>query len=97
MGLPVVNASRGRQYRLVCPIKYSTSHGLVVIFNSFLTERGEIIRTTTERGGKVLFITDFHRLDRAPDKVIDWRCTNSKLKYKARIIIDDEQGARDNT
>ena len=36
---------------------------LVVIFNSFLTEMGEIVHSTPERGGKVLFMTDF---------LIDW-------------------------
>ena len=35
---------------------------------------------------KVLFMTDFsYRLDKAGDKVIDWRCTNTKSECKARI------------
>ena len=36
---------------------------------------GEIIRTTTERG----------------DKVIDWRCTYTKSKCKARLRTDDTE------
>ena len=37
-------------------------------------------------GGKVLFMTDFHIsvLDRAGDNVMDWRCTDTKSKCKAR-------------
>ena len=59
MGLPIVNRSPGRHYQLVCTIKYSSSNGsyfsqLVVILNSFLTQMGEILRTTTERGGWTL-------------------------------------------
>ena len=54
MGLPVVNTSPGRQYQLVCTIKYSTLSQLVVILNSFLAEMGEIIRTISECGGQTL-------------------------------------------
>ena len=32
-----------------------------------------------------------YRLDRASDKVIDWRCANSKLECNARIRTDDMQ------
>ena len=47
---------------------------------------GEIVRTTTERVVKSIIYDGFsYRLDRARDKVIDWRCMNSKLKCKARI------------
>ena len=55
MGLTVVNTSHVRQYQLVCAIKYS----LLNTHNSFLNEIGEIIQTTTEVGGKILFMTDF--------------------------------------
>ena len=30
-------------------------------------------------------------MDRARDKVIDWKCTNSKLKCKVRIRTDDTE------
>ena len=63
---------------------------------------GEIIRTTTERAGGVLFMTVFpYRLDRAHDEVSILRCSNSKLKSKTRtedteyivIYTRGEQGA----
>ena len=49
---------------------------------------GLIISTTTERGGGSIIYDGFsYRVNRARpgDKVIDWRCTNTK------------QGATDNT
>ena len=53
---------------------------------------GEIVRTTTERGVKSIIYDGFsYRLDRAHDKVIDWRCANSKLKCKARIRTGDTE------
>ena len=38
-------------------------------------------------GGIIQWVCDVfpYRLNRADDKVIDWRCTNIKSKYKARI------------
>ena len=53
---------------------------------------GEIIRTTTERGRKGIIYDRFsYRLDRARpgNKVIDWRCTYTKSKCKARLRTDD--------
>ena len=50
-----MTTSPGRQYQLVCTIKYSTVNGsYLVSWLSCLTEMGEIIRTTTEREGKYI-------------------------------------------
>ena len=56
-------------------------------FKSFLNEMDEIIRTTTERGGKSIIYAGFsYRVDRARpgDKVIDWRCRGQRIILECR-------------
>ena len=90
MSLPIVNTS---QYQLVYALTYHLFIYFSVIFKSFLNEMGEIIRTTTEQGGGGSIIYDgfSYRVDRARpgDKVIDWSCTYTKSKCKARFRTDD--------
>ena len=79
----------------MCTIKYSTSNSSYsVSWLSIFNQDREISRITTEREKKrITCIYDgfSHRFERACDKVIDWRCTNSNLKCKARIRTDDTE------
>ena len=75
------------QYQLAYALTYLTFNGFHLVmfchFKSFLNEMDEIIRTTTERGGKALSIMDFHIEWTEPDLVIGYRL--------------EMQGATDNT
>ena len=67
MSLPIVNTS---QYQLAYALIYLTFNGFHLVmfchFKSFLNEMDEIIRTTTERGGKRIIYDGFsYRVDRA--------------------------------
>ena len=74
----IVNTS---QYQLVYALTSDVCHCLnIIIFNgsyqvillsfqSFLTEIGEIVLTTTQCGGKVLFMKDFHTRVHTPTSI----------------------------
>ena len=63
-------------YRTIGPTLVKCSY--LDILLSFLTEIGEIICTTTQHGGKSIIYDRFsYRLDRAGDKVLDWRSSTS--------------------
>ena len=64
---------------------------------SFVTEMGKIIYATMQRGGKSIIYDRFsYKLDRAAIKIIDWRYTNTKSKWKLFLpSLRYEYGATD--